>query len=86
MSLRIVSARPESQGIKIRCPHCKFQQRVDVSFVEDAIMENGVIICVACDKVFRIVSVSLSRAAEQRDEADGELAGKAPNSLSTKDK
>lgn len=32
------------------------------------------------------VGVRQIRAAEQRDEADGELAGKAPNSLSTEDK
>lgn len=86
MSLQIVSARGENLGIKIRCPHCKFHQRVDVSFVEDAIMDNGVIVCVACDKVFRIVPVSLTRAAQLRDEAVRELADSPATDVRTEDK
>jgi len=67
MSLTIVSARNVSQGIKMRCPHCRFHQRVHVSLVEDAIYEGKGIICVACDEPFGIVTVRPIRVAEQRN-------------------
>jgi hypothetical protein len=81
-----VSARNEKQGVLLRCPHCKFRQRVDTGLVAAAIRCDGKYLeCVACKKPFAIVVVGLTRAAEQRDEAGGELAGKAPKNLSTED-
>ena len=51
----------------MRCPHCRFHQRVHVSLVEDAIYEGKGIICVACDEPFGIVTVRPIRVAEQRN-------------------
>lgn len=51
---KVLSARPASLGISIRCPHCSFGSRYDISWLEDAIKFGESIRCSACNKPFVI--------------------------------
>ena len=79
------TANIEHKGILINCPHCRFSSRYDIGFIEDAIRATSPIVCVACSKRFTILTMRQTRVVEQRDETDGELAGKAPKELRTED-
>lgn len=69
---RFLSARPANLGIMIRCPHCSFGSRYDVSYLEDAIKFGESLCCLACNKSFVIKAHRQKRSAEQRDEADAQ--------------
>ena len=60
----ILQAKSGQFTMLITCPHCKFSSRYAVSFIEDAIHDGKPIVCVACDGVFEIKPVGLTRAAE----------------------
>jgi len=86
MSLQMVSARSENQGIALHCPHCSFMCRHDVSHLEDCIKFREPLVCVACGKEFRVV-VHKARSASSNNEMkrSGQGRGESPKALRTKD-
>ena len=58
--------------ILLNCPHCKLSSRYDTNFITDAIHDHKEFSCVACGGHIQIVVVGLTRAAEHRNEAEGE--------------
>ena len=68
------------------CPQCANVISFNPPAFVSAISHRRVFVCADCKNEFYFELICLTRAAEQRDEADGELAGKVPNSLSTEDK
>lgn len=66
MSLMVVSARKENQGIKIYCPHCRMSSNYDISFMEDAIHHGDKVKCVVCGKEFSVVTKK-ARAAQSNN-------------------
>ena len=72
--------------LMLRCPKCNWRFPVKLPAFCLATKGGHYISCAACGEDYGVHVDLLARAAEQRDEADGELAGKAPNVLSTEDK
>ena len=72
--------------VLVTCPHCGQYSEEDMQILFAAHRDNAPLRHLDCGKDFYVDLTCLTRAAEQRDEADGELAGKAPNDLSTEDK
>lgn len=72
--------------IVLICPHCGERTETHLMAFLAANNFGASCECLACHLEYYVEIHCLTRAAEQRDEADGELAGKAPNALSTEDK
>jgi hypothetical protein len=66
----VLYARNEHPGVLIFCPHCKMGVRHDTGDISNAIHDGIEIVCVACNEPFKIVVMSLTRAAELKRAAD----------------
>jgi len=68
--LMIFQAREGKIEMAIICPHCKFTNKVSVSYVEDAIHDDLSLVCVVCNELFGVVTVRKTRDAQLRIGAD----------------
>jgi len=66
----IFQAREGKTEMAIICPHCKFTNKVSVSYVEDAIHDDLSLVCVVCNEPFGVVTVRKTRDAQLRIGAD----------------
>ena len=81
----VISWNAFTGTIFLPCPQCEIASEIDTPALLRAINLKSRFRCSDCGCEFELEFVRLTRSAEQANEAEGELAGKAPNNHRTED-